>query len=1527
MALLSFKVQADYEKVVKLREEISKLETQLKSFGKNTPLAEIKAVESRLSEAKEEFTGLASEAAKAGAVIDKDFKKRIRESSQMVHNLSEEIIEQKARIRGHENDVKRLGEAYKKALGKNSSSATAIKEELDEARKVVDVEKYSLFELTQEKAKAALATKKLKEEYKEFKEEAEESTEASEGFNMSLGKIAGIVGGAAALKSLASAIVQVRAQFQDMETQIETLVGKDVTEKLMPQIKEMAKVSPLTMGDIVGAEKMMLSFNIEAEKSIEFLRALSDVSMGNSQKFNSLTLAFSQMSSAGKLMGQDLLQMINAGFNPLQTIADKTGKSISQLKEEMSKGAISAEMVQQAFLDATAAGGKFYNMSENASKTINGQISMMQDAMDAAFNEIGIKGEQIIIKSIKGATSLIQNYEKIGKVLAGLVATYGVYRTAVLLATAATSKQTIAEMALTKVRVLATKAQKALNAAMLTNPYVALATVVAGLAAAMWTLHDNTSAAEQAQESFNKYKDEAAKKEQKHKEAIQKLVEVVRDDTNAIAERESALISLKNEYPNIFDKYDTEALKLTDILGLNKQINEEMSNRKRAQAMVDMQRQQTVIDQLRNFGVNDKRIDMEMEKLKLLQKDYLMAYSLPDYVASLKGKSVEDLQKELGGAQQMASGTGVGVYDGMHADKQFYDSMVKAIQTEIDSRNAVKKMYSDDFEEAKKKYEEELEKFKWAEENKTKITTEEYKKRKAEKESAEKAYKDLGGDVSDSKKGDIKDANERLAQKERIDTLLQKNDLARARTAKDNEFMLEQARIDAMKEGHAKTRAQMTLNHAKELETLERQKQDYIEQVVEQERAVFDAREDANAKNDPKYKKQSFDDASVRAKVDTSAYDNARKETEAKQLKEGEEFLNGLVKQYASYEDKKAEMEKAYLDDVLTLNMAYLETGDEQYKRSLDERTKAYVKEMNNLEKAFDTADYKLIFGDPSKMTTSTIETALEKARQKLKELNKEADPETFKALVEAIDRLEEARDRNPFKGWDTSVMGLIQKLVQIKNIRKDIKDYEKQGNAEAAEAARAQLESSKKDLAGALAGVGVSKFGDALSMAASSMREVAAASGDIHLEQQAEALEEAASVVSSVASGAASGGWVGAIVGGATGLMNLLVSSITESEVVAAKAKKAYEDYLDEMAHTARTIKDEDYETIFGVRALEKVIDASKAASRAYSDYEYVLNKQRGARYNYGDNPWIMPEGLKEQLVWEGKHQGPKNAYKVPTLAERFPDLFDENGNLVMDQALAILDAYSQYAGEEWYEYLDDATKALQDYEADLAIVDDYLASLFSNVGSEIADAIMQGNDALEVLEDNASRIFASIAKDMVMSVLMSDEFIESYKQRLRDAMATEDALDDRNALADFVDELGSRINDAQATWDELKKLAEEKGWDLSGMTSDTTQQSASRGYQTLSEDTGGELVGRATAQYESNLRMEEAMHSVKDTVEMMAADQLQIKDIAAESRALIADSYLELQQIRDNTGAVIKPIKNLSDKIDKWDSKIMSL
>lgn len=1226
--------------------------------------------------------------------------------------------------------------------------------------------------------------------------------------------------------------------------------------------------------------------------------------------------------------------MINAGFNPLQIISEKTGKSISQLKEEMSKGAISAEMVQQAFIDATSAGGKFYQMSENASKTIEGQISMMQDAMDAMFNEIGTKTEGIIVKSISTVTKLIQNYEKIGQVLAGLAMTYGSYRTAVFLATAATGKHTLAEMALINVKVAARKAQLALNAAMLTNPYVALATVVAGLTSYLVLNADAMSANAKAHKEYNQRLEEATKIEEDRKNKVKESLDMALDDVEATGKRVEALDFLKSQYPSLFENYDLERLKLSDIVGLKREIAEldrqkETATKKERLEELDKEVEKAAAKVNTHGGgllgklassVNQKGYEAIVADRDALREE-IISDAVTDYIASLPEEQKE-LKALKDAIQLKIDNSEEFVLDGYALSESHLKRINEAIATKIEAPK-----YSDDYKAAKTEWETAKKELEAIEKDKDKYTTKQYEAAKTRKETAEKNFKKLGGDVKTTTgKDTVKEYNEQLAQQEKVRIAQERQDKERVRSAKDSEFKVEQARIDAMRDGAEKTRAQRALDNKRELEDLERQKQDYIDKVVEREKAVFDAQEDAKAKNDKTYKKQTFDYEASRNGVDTTTYDKVIAYTQEKQLGQQDEVLKALLDQYKSYEDKKQEIVISYLEESDELQAMYEETGDERYKRSLDERHKAYLQALQNLEKEMNTDDYRLIFGDPARMTSETIERALEKARNKLSQLDKEADPDSFKALSEAIERLENARDNNPFEGWGTSIMDVIQSIHQIRNIRKDIAKYEEEGNIEAKEGAEAQLEKSKKTLTKALIGTGVATFGDTLSKAAASMREVAEASGDIDLMEQAEALEKAGGFISSVASGAASGGWVGAIIGGASSLMDMLISSITETKVVAAEAKKAFDDYLDELAHKARTINEEDYETIFGVRALEKVIDAAKKSQKAYEDYQEAL-KATGTTYGVNDKTRFQ-DSLENMLVLEGKIPSTERQLKnLKTLSEKFPLLFDAQGNLNMQEAEDILKAYSKYSGEEWYKALEDAYNALEDYEKNLKIVDDYLTSLFSNAGSEIVDAIMQGNDALEVLEKNAGQIFKSIAKDMIMSALIGPEFIEKYKKLLRNAMATEGASDDADAIRQFVTELGGQIEDAQAAWEEIQRIAEEQGINMDFDESESQQTASSKGYETLSEDTGNELVGRATAQYESNLRMEESMRATKESMDLMSANYAQVRDIAAESRALIADSFLELQQIRENTGAIIKPIQQMSAKMNEWDTYIKSL
>ena len=176
----------------------------------------------------------------------------------------------------------------------------------------------------------------------------------------SMSKIGAAVVGAFSVQKaaeFAGAVVNVRGEIEALEKSFVVLAGHKGVP-LFNEIRAFATDTTFQLGDLAKGAQTLMAFNIEADRVMPILRQIGDISMGNVDKFNSLILAFAQMSSTGKLMGQDLLQMINAGFNPLTVISDKTGKSIAQLKKEMETGGITADMVADAFQSATAAGGK-----------------------------------------------------------------------------------------------------------------------------------------------------------------------------------------------------------------------------------------------------------------------------------------------------------------------------------------------------------------------------------------------------------------------------------------------------------------------------------------------------------------------------------------------------------------------------------------------------------------------------------------------------------------------------------------------------------------------------------------------------------------------------------------------------------------------------------------------------------------------------------------------------------------------------------------------------------------------------------------------------------------------------------------------------------------------------------------------------------------------------------------------------------------------------------------------------------------
>lgn len=203
--------------------------------------------------------------------------------------------------------------------------------------------------------------------------------------------------------------------FEQQQANLKTLLNGDAeaTANLVSQIREYGKATVYDKSGLVEAQKTMMSFGLDAEFAFGKLKNIGDIALGDSQKMQSLALAFSQATSSGKLMGQDLMQMINAGFNPLEVISQKTGVSMAELKEAMSKGSISSDLLAQSLEWATEEGGRFYQGAETAAQTTAGRIAKMRETVD----EIKVS----IFEATNGATAYVAEVGNLLTPLAALI--------------------------------------------------------------------------------------------------------------------------------------------------------------------------------------------------------------------------------------------------------------------------------------------------------------------------------------------------------------------------------------------------------------------------------------------------------------------------------------------------------------------------------------------------------------------------------------------------------------------------------------------------------------------------------------------------------------------------------------------------------------------------------------------------------------------------------------------------------------------------------------------------------------------------------------------------------------------------------------------------------------------------------------------------------------------------------------------------------------------------------------------------
>lgn len=234
-------------------------------------------------------------------------------------------------------------------------------------------------------------------------------------FSSAKAAVGGFLGAfaASALVDFGREAIDAESKVEQLEISFRTLLGsQEKASALIAEIKAYGTVTPYDTEGLAQAARLMLSYGMSSSKIMPTLKMLGDIAMGDKDKLQSLTLAFSQMSASGRVCKEDLNQMVDAGFNPLQIISEKTGKSIGELTDEVSKGAISVQDIEQAFIDATSEGGKFHNMVNNMSDSIAGKTAQMTDNWENFKASIGGLLKPAYLGAIQTTTSAIDAMTK-----------------------------------------------------------------------------------------------------------------------------------------------------------------------------------------------------------------------------------------------------------------------------------------------------------------------------------------------------------------------------------------------------------------------------------------------------------------------------------------------------------------------------------------------------------------------------------------------------------------------------------------------------------------------------------------------------------------------------------------------------------------------------------------------------------------------------------------------------------------------------------------------------------------------------------------------------------------------------------------------------------------------------------------------------------------------------------------------------------------------------------------------------------
>lgn len=1321
--------------------------------------------------------------------------------------------------------------------------------------------------------------------------------------------------------NFARQIVNVRGEMESLQKSFEILAGKQWGAKLFADIKDFAVNTPMMMNDIAKGAQMLLSFNVAAEEVMPILRAIGDISMGDAQKFNSLTLAFSQMSSTGKLMGQDLLQMINAGFNPLSVIAEKTGVSIGELKEEMSAGSLSADKIKRAFMDATAEGGKFHNMLETQSKGIKGSISNLQGAIEDMLNSIGTDAQGIITGGIQAATDLVKNYEKVGEVIAELIATYGVYKAALVtinalksLSASLTAGWTAAELAHYNALLLVEKAQELLNATIMKNPYVLAAAAVAALAYGIYKLITYQTDAEKAQERLNKTTSDVNKEIASERVQIDSLFARLKAAKEGTDEYKVAKQAIINQYGGYLKGLSSEIQSLKNVEAAYKAVTKAAQDAAKARAM-----EAATKDAADAYAT--KEAEAKDEIYKALKKKFgdqkdkdgmLLAETYYwQLLGTLDGKTKikDDFLKKFDKAHYIPGDPATGIGSYTYTTNEIADAFGKI--------KKARGIYDSTMSEAQRRFGDIPQTGTSGEDAQTEVVKnkkywEDYKKEQqglldamteAQLKTEEAAK--IRGNIADAQtkidaysvsKGttaaarEQKQDNQIAVQTAERTQKIQEYAEDVAREARQAEIDIEQARIDGMNEGLEKELAQNELNYKRLIEANVQRRAEMVERLRDVKELEW---QNAN----PKAKEEglTFDRSTVTAadlspdqlaaikeyaRIADGIRQKANKDSLESMLSEVLTYEQSRLKITEEYERKRqslyttdAEGNKVFREGVTQGNADELDTQEQDALKAIDEQF------------AQREASYQAWCEEIASWSLDRLKAVLKQAEEELEKLEKSgtadgkqmavarAKAATAKSKVEkASAQNDVSPNKRSVKEWED-----LYKVLNECN-----KSFEEIG-----------------DTVGGVAGEIISTAGGIMASTLSMIN------GIVQLVQMSTmGMQGTAAAAATAISTVEKASVILTVISAALQIAMQIINLFNNDEEK-QKEIEALQDRIDQLQW--------ELDNADAVRLQQ---NSFKAMDMLLRVTEQVRLEMVRLQLSVG-NTWGAFTAMYTS-VSSNNAMLQKSAQKV---AEAYADIaytadkalgeakYDEAKNQlrnIAQQQLLIQDQISKEESkkktdkgqiEEWEHKIQELGE--QAVTIINEMVEDIIGGTSAEIANELADAFFDafeaGEDAAEAWGEKVNEIVADVLKRMLVSKFLEEplgEIFDKYKSKWfnNGQFAGLDAV--VNSMQGFASDLNAVGADFAAIWDSLPDSVK----NMFTVTADATREASQEGIATASQESVDELSGRATA-------IQGHTYSISENTKLLVANS-----------AAILESVLNIER---HTEAVSQRMEMVEDMV----------